>query len=215
MEWLILDVTENHRIERCEMPYGEWWITQITFEKGREATIKFKPAKPEGWVYENYRKQMAALDAIHGKGSWTSEHERLHRYVDLTEVGYTQSFVEAKLFVEFLDRGSEGLLPATEQLLANGFEHSRYSNARDTFTHKEKSNLSVRLWDYQFHMTYSTRGGASWENVMALNRYTGPSKLLEVIWPEQIKDYQAVAAAYALEVAKRRIARGGLFRKPL
>ncbi len=224
MEWEVISHTKDHRIESLATEYGEWMISHPTWEKNLEAKISFTSMMPGGFDMTKYQEQMTAAKANLPEGKkWSNELSRIHHYISPREIGYAQNFEEAELLIQYMMQGDADMPDVHTTLTEAGFSiRNQFDNWRghfDIYEHKDKGNLDITVADDSIHMSYNASTGMSWTNIM---RLTGDHlndhrrlEMIEVYWPENIKDYKRVGAAYCVDITNRRIKRGGLFKKAL
>lgn len=228
IEWDVVSETKDHRIWRAVTDYGEYTISTITAkgfygsELSREVKLSFRPAYPEGEDFMSFHKKLQELKAANG-GEWTMEMDRMHRYNSPIDVGNFQSWFEALLMVELLDKGDAGLPDPVEMLLQNGFEETNcftYEDDREVRIYRDSKRSALHC-DISTDGTiaYHLDNNRGWYN---LGRLTGdhPGQrdrkwIVQVIWPPQVSDFRKVAVQHLLRIRKLREQRGGLFRKPL
>ncbi len=222
MIWEIISKTADHRLEQCKCSYGDWQIGQTVYNKRlSEAKISYRPEFPEGWDAITCMDEIKKLREKAGPDAWTPEMSYLHAYMMTTEIGYGQSFEEAQMIVEYLDRCDEGLPDWKENLLANDFEFQHeFDNANGHYAiyrHSKKINLGFTVSTYSVHSTYDGKNG--WENIMRLSgvKEKANHELPDVAhrYTEYVGDYRKIAVAVGIDIMNRRIERGGLFKKPL
>lgn len=212
MEWKILSTTPDHHIEKCDLPYGQWMISQITSkEYSGSAEIKFKPAFPEGMT------PMDVMDKIRGADMESEENQRLWSYMHHEDIGYAQSFAEAKHLVGYFHRGSDGLPEFEDSIADNGFEFiHEFDNHRGHFKvydHAKKKPLSLYVSSVDIQACY--QGEKYSTNLIRLTGTRGLREDKPAYYLDIVGDYQKIVMAYLADIMARRIARGGLFKKSL
>lgn len=127
------------------------------------------------------------------------------------ELGYAESFIEAKMLVESIIRGNEDVPPYQDTLRENGFEIKYPDRSQNNYFLKIGSGhlcFDVRP-DYNAHVTYHGFGD-HWHNVARLDMKSRDYKDTIDMWnffPPQATNAIDILAQHMIAVMKARLER--------